>query len=1012
MLTYTDRMSATNRLKSLVLAWDAPGLEAALAVLVEDERAEARAWVLADKEFFATVRDREPRTVGVRDPAWALIGSAAWMRTMCVVALCSPVEAARAIEWDEIWDYMRPPAREHVRRLVAARPREWAETFLTTTAALRLSGRTADRAGSCLAWLVAAGLADHGLPCPSGPTFLEHYFSYHQHDPEAAARLRAERLAPDLVYVMIESGLAARLRALHEAVPALVADGTLDRGRLIGACLQSLTAETRVGSQRAVARLVAALELRPQEVPGGLSFLIGVMAVSDGSVGKVILPLALALVEDVPGLDEITRVIAGRKERKQKQMLLAALRTLATEHTVGPGGVLAALEGLEAGQEDASLQRDIDALRADLGAAADPAQERHEVLGLWQRDIDPGPEPKRPGWLQPSYVDVSTFLDRRQQPYPPAFVFVMDAFLRGLAAAGDASTFVAQCQRLRVDGNLALTRLDRLLEPVFLAGGLRVLWPAALEIADDVASAGRSLPGLPDLLRMLTRYAPEVPDGWHLPAHLAGLANGPGATKTQLEARALGAALNRVEVSVFAAEPVVAPTSAARGLWEQREPVPALTWLLDPFYQHHRPVPDDHLPYVLALGSGVAQRGHSVPHLPLAMDNELLRLLAVTAQIDGVDVVRRRIAAVRRRPGSDEGPTSRAIERWQSGELTAESYDRVLAEDRSHGPAVDRVVFAWMCEQLVRLPTHPGSLCAPHRTDGTVDLTRVASQIRSFAGIATIGPLDLLLTVTRLRPAGDDGLAELDGLELWTDPLVTRTTSGCESFDVVPLLRAWIESGGSSAGRPPVDLSLVAGVTHDDLRGPASHPEVLRRVWPCDLRLGETEDGGVIGGDRPIVLEDGRLPAEAWAQFFDLTFSQDPTARDAALTHLAHLAAYDGVLGSEVTVPTALSRLAEGRLPLARFGESLQWLFERGGLRQLWPLGLAVGVAAAVRSPKPTGLPFLLGCLTTYAPEVPADARTVPTELASLAASAGSTKTHAAARELVAALESADGVAA
>jgi hypothetical protein len=46
----------------------------------------------------------------------------------------------------------------------------------------------------------------------------------------------------------------------------------------------------------------------------------------------------------------------------------------------------------------------------------------------------------------------------------------------------------------------------------------------------------------------------------------------------------------------------------------------------------------------------------------------------------------------------------------------------------------------------------------------------------------------------------------------------------------------------------------------------------------------------------------------------------------------------------------------------------------------------------------------LLSGLAPYAPEVPAAQRAAPPEIAALAASAGSTKSHAAARDLLAVL--------
>ena len=985
---------SVDQLKERALALDSAGLVEALGALDEDERAEAREWVLRDRTFFDEVRRAEP---DFNDKA--RYGAAPWMRVLCVVALCPPAEAARAVRWGDIWDHMTPDAREHTAQLVAAQPRDWAETFLVTTAGLRLSRSDADHAGYCLAWLVDRGLADHDLPCPDGAVFLQHHLRDGWRVPVDAARLRADRLMPDLVHLMIERGFAGNLSALHEAVPELVADGILDRTRLVRSCLEALTAETRVGSQRVVAKVLAALDLRADEVPGGLAYLTGVIATGDGSVGSVLLPRALALTQDAAGLEELTRVIAGRKERKQKQVLLAFLRDPATSGRAGLDAVLASLEVLAVGQEDSALLHGVAAARAELGAPVDPEEHGHEVVGLWLLDLDPGPVLTWRDWMDRERFGWHRHLDRRTEPYAAASEFTVDTFVRDLAAHGP-DHLVALCHRLRVDGNLALTRLPDLVEPAFLAGGLRILWPAVISIADDVASGGRLIPGLAELLRLLTRYAAEVPDGVTLPSQLARLASGGGSTKTQLEARALGAALARVADDAFETPDPAASPRTTRGLWDLRPRVPVLARLLEPYHPYYNRLRDSDLPYLLALGDGIDERTHMEFGQVLVMDVHLVRELASEAQWSGVDDVRRRVAAAPRLPGSDRGPTSRAIRAWDQGELTTASYWDVLAADRTTGPSLDHVVFAWTCEQLVRLETHPGLLSGTHSTSGSVVPARLAEVVRSFAGIATVGPLDLLLTLTRLRVEATEhdraALDSLDGLELWTDPAVTPHGS----FDVVPIITGQIEDPGR-----PLDLARFGGVTEDDLRGPASHHEVRRRVWPRDPSLAQPERDSTHSGNAPWVLEDGRLPTKAWQKLFGDTFSDNAVVRERALTHIVELSAYDGVLDPSVTLPTVLAWFDGGHLPLGRFADALQWLFERGGLRQLWPLGPGVAAAAVQRSPKPSGLPFLLSSLATYAPEVPPDHRTIPAEIAALAASTGRTKGHSAARDLVAALE-------
>jgi hypothetical protein len=344
---------------------------------------------------------------------------------------------------------------------------------------------------------------------------------------------------------------------------------------------------------------------------------------------------------------------------------------------------------------------------------------------------------------------------------------------------------------------------------------------------------------------------------------------------------------------------------------------------------------------------------------------------------------------------------------WQHGHVTQETYDDVLAKIRGLEPSLDRLVFAWTCEQLVRLSTHPGQLSRPSRTDGAVLMSQLVNQLQSFAGIATVGPLDVLLTLTRLHVPVDETERALAALEdvpsVWTEPTVTRAATGVEAFDIVPVIRDWVTGGGMNETSMPIDMGLFGPITEADLRGPASHEDVRYRVWPLDPTLPERTYGSYSGWQH-IVLTDGHLPETAWPPILDGILTESTYTRDKMLPYVADLSRFD-VLDPSITVPTTLAWLAEGRLPVGRFSDTLQWLFERGALRQLWPLGIAVAAAASAQAPKPTGLPALLGVLAVYAAEVPVDSRIAPPEIAALAEAKAASRSRAAARDLLAALE-------
>lgn len=115
--------------------------------------------------------------------------------------------------------------------------------------------------------------------------------------------------------------------------------------------------------------------------------------------------------------------------------------------------------------------------------------------------------------------------------------------LLDLAQRGSLSIEHARiaAETLRLGGMLPLSRLSKGLEQAFEAGGLADLWPIAVGVAADAAQHKPLPSGLPDILRLLAAYLPEVPDR-DLPVEIAALAAAKGSTKSHAEARALVAA--------------------------------------------------------------------------------------------------------------------------------------------------------------------------------------------------------------------------------------------------------------------------------------------------------------------------------------------------------------------------------------------------------------------------------------------------------------------------------------
>jgi len=91
-------------------------------------------------------------------------------------------------------------------------------------------------------------------------------------------------------------------------------------------------------------------------------------------------------------------------------------------------------------------------------------------------------------------------------------------------------------------GSLAAGRLAQSLGIAFERGGFRGMWPSALAIAAALCDVPNKPSGFPDLLRLLTAYAHEVPEP-RAPEALRRFAEGPGSSRSHVESRMLVAAL-------------------------------------------------------------------------------------------------------------------------------------------------------------------------------------------------------------------------------------------------------------------------------------------------------------------------------------------------------------------------------------------------------------------------------------------------------------------------------------
>ena len=403
-----------------------------------------------------------------------------------------------------------------------------------------------------------------------------------------AAWLAVDPFMPELLLGYLAAGESGDLPELPGAVGRLVRSGSVERSAVLALVLELLTTSQRPKSQRVLAGILAELEIRADEVPGGLTYLLGVLSTADRAVQPVLLPVAIVLMTDAEGCRQLTDVVAARPEKKPKELLLAALRRPETVERVGGTAVGEALGVLGSG-DDAAFSAKVSAAVEALGLDPEPeVQEPQKSLGLW--DHEPQARDDEPVW--PDYVrwerDWHSALG---SPFDGGGSVLVERELTAMARGTfDGADLSAAARTLLAEQRLSVSALRSTLEDLFLAGGLRQGWSTALAVAELAAGASTRPSGLADLFRLLARYAMELPEPQAVPPHIAALATDTTRTKASMEARRLAAALTResedaVVVSLRAGDTDLA-SLPRRGLWESMAtpgpPLPSSVRLADP----------------------------------------------------------------------------------------------------------------------------------------------------------------------------------------------------------------------------------------------------------------------------------------------------------------------------------------------------------------------------------------------------------------------------------------------
>jgi hypothetical protein len=1085
-------------LRRVMAAGDLEGAVELLDSLTGADGREARQWFAGHTSWLSTMTDELEYLGADHDERFVNRQESYWIAALCALALCGPATAARRVPWRHLWSYREERGEAvFVHRLWEA-DRDWAATFVTAAAELRLSRADASNANHTLSRVLRATVVHHGLLCPTGDAFVAGWLAgtsaYDGHTwgmkdlPALDAWLARDPLMPDILLLRLSSGLCGRDRWLPRHVRTAVDVGLVQRNAIISTTLEALTRPQRAATEVVLADILAQLDLEPAELPGGLDFALGVLSTTKGAVGKVLLPRAIDLVESPAGLRDLVGLIASRPEKAQKSTLLKALVSRPLLDRVGSDAVREALEVLVSDDDAAFSDRVARALAAlPGGGEASPGSPAAEPIGLW--DLEP----------TPSDLDYHALLG-----YDYAFPWraVIGRYPVAVRDVDRGWTVQTSLEALRRDpgawqerawkelalllasGALLPSRAALFFGEIFLAGGLRSAYPVVLRLAGECVERARVPAGTPDLIRLLAQYAGEIPSERRppLPTSIATTAAAQGSTKTQMEARRLATLLAPAPVT-GAGMPAGAGDGAPppRGLWREltrTAPVFGERRITGPFAEA-RKAPDA-LARIVAITSGQ----YSGPFVGACALDEVVE--AVLAR--GADAVRPQVA--RDVSAWDRSPHVAAIALWASGVLDAGGYWRIVEDSVPAATVLGQVPGDIPQDETIRrmravpslatqlapgfdprsvadlpeLAAHLGSGSTPSRhqvvappgletgpenllfrhaleclllaeqgtpvlatpvwQDGTVDLATLIARLGRVAQRrGTVGPIDLVLALHRLRHEGPVPRAELDALgAVPTDPALT-SPSGEATEDAVGLLRTWLGAGGL----PPIDATAVDGFWTTSATTPV--PFARCRAVPAEVAADPFHVGSAwlqtelmpLWPDRRLQRAFGEALPRRRSSDFPLGLSGELglAMHDSYLSHLTHFH-HDSDLGSgmqamrqpiengklrtPMLVRAALGRHQAGTLRLTHLASSWEVLCERGHLSGLWEPMLAVADALAAEPRRPTDLHALLRLLNRYAVEGPTPGP-APEHLRALATARGSTKAHVEARLLVTALD-------
>ena len=388
-----------------------------------------------------------------------------------LLALRLAPTAHRAAEWFG-WSLVGEfgeAAEPLVLRALAAGGRDWCAEFVQAASELTFRGDSAANAQRVVRYGMPL-LAHFQLPLPSGPAYVAGWVRYYdglkfrvagarerQGDdyyaqtwltsngdgvkgayldtPTLADAWRRDPVLADaLAACLATPAVIGRFASpavegweIGQAVAAVVTEGQLNRGTVLGDCFGALARQEGPAASKAVASIVARLDVSAADLRGRIPLLQGFMATCHRAVTAVLLPPLVDALSSVAEFEELAATVFSRKEKTQQNILLKAVLAKGAVDRIGREPVVAVLSKVALTDDEALMSKANKALAGLGSAVAEPAG--LPMDGLW---IDvPAAAVERFGRIAPEPAGIAAALTAMELEGDAGFLArYLDALVR------------------------------------------------------------------------------------------------------------------------------------------------------------------------------------------------------------------------------------------------------------------------------------------------------------------------------------------------------------------------------------------------------------------------------------------------------------------------------------------------------------------------------------------------------------------------------------------------------